>query len=285
MLPRRLFNRAFVTVFQQRIAFFVPFVADRRGKYAAATVLTGVTRLCRSFAVFLFVRFLSVPQRAERRFRVFIRQTEHGAPLRHSPLALYTGARLCRTRFGATAFFIFDGKPCRAQPWRFCGIVFPRCILPAVRLRMRHKKSSYKSFKTIRSLCVILTVSIEIYELLILCAAKGVIFTFRKFFLRFYILPLYPSLHCVFCPFFHCAFCKTPCRIARSLSFRVELCPARGSCVLSCLVAATTFLPDVFAVQRHIRADGVFRHNKYLLRYTYLFSRARLSLDNRGVLW
>ena len=219
MLPRRLFNRAFVTVFQQRIAFFVPFVADRRGKYAAATVLTGVTRLCRSFAVFLLVRFLSVPQRAERRFRVFIRQTAHGAPLRHSSLALYTGARLCRTRFGATAFFIFDGKPCRAQPWRFCGIVFPRCILPAVRLRMRHKKSSYKSFKTIRSLCVILTVSIEIYELLILCAAKGVIFTFRKFFLRFYILhalsvfclTLFSCFLLCFCRYAHCAFGKTPC--------------------------------------------------------------------------
>ena len=81
MLPRRLFNRAFVTVFQQRIAFFVPFVADRRSKYAVATVLTGVTRICRSFAVFLFVRFLSVPQRAERRFRVFIGQTaQEGVP-------------------------------------------------------------------------------------------------------------------------------------------------------------------------------------------------------------
>ena len=121
-------------------------------------------------------------------------------------LALYAGARLCRTRFGVTAFFIFDGKPCRAQPWRFGSIVFPRCILSAVRLCMRHKKSSYKSFKTIRSLCVILTVSIEIYELLILCAAKGVIFTFRKFFCvilfctfcLFFALRFFPVFYCVF---------------------------------------------------------------------------------------
>lgn len=211
MLPRRLFNKAFVTVFQQRIAFFVPFVADRRGKYAAATVLTGVTRLCRSFPSFARSVSLCAATCGKAFPRFYRANGAGGGAFRHLLLALYAGARLCRTRFGATAFFIFDGKPCRAQPWRFGSIVFQRCILSAVRLCMRHKKSSYKSFKTIRSLCVILTVSIEIYELLILCAAKGVIFTFRKFFLRFYILPLYPSLHCVFCPFFHCAFCKTPC--------------------------------------------------------------------------
>ena len=235
MLPRRLFNRAFVTVFQQRIAFFVPFVADRRGKYAAATVLTGVTRLCRSFAVFLFVRFLSAPQLAERRFSVFIRQTEHGAPLRHSPLALYTGTRLCRTRFGATAFFIFDGKPCRAQPWRFCGIVFPRCILPAVRLRMRHKKSSYKSFKTIRSLCVILTVSIEIYELLILCAAKGVIFTFRKFFCVFIFCLFIPLCIASFARFFIALFAKRRVELPAVCRFALNFVLPRRLCfVLPC---------------------------------------------------
>ncbi len=207
MLPRRLFNKAFVTVFRQRIAFFVPFVAYRRGKYAAATVLTGVTRLCRSFPSFCSFGFSLCRTAFGKAFPRFYRANgAGGGAFRHLLLALYAGARLCRTRFGATAFFIFDGKPCRAQPWRFCGIVFPRRILSAVRLCMRHKKSSYKSFKTIRSLCVILTVSIEIYELLILCAAKGVIFTFRKFFCvilfctfcLFFALRFFPVFYCVF---------------------------------------------------------------------------------------
>ena len=119
------------------------------------------------------------------------------------------------------------------------------------------------------------------------------VFRRNKYLLRYFILRVL-SVFCLtlfscfllcFCRYAHCAFGKTPCLIARSLSFRVELCNACGGCVLSCSVAATTFLPDVFAVQRHIRTDGVFRRNKYLLRYTYLLSRARLSLDNRGVLW
>lgn len=220
MLPRRLFNRAFVTVFQQRIVFFVPFVAYRRSKYAVATVLTGVTRLCRSFPSFCSFGFFLCRTAFGKAFpRFYPANGAGGGAFRHLLLALYAGARLCRTRFGATAFFIFDGKPCRAQPWRFGSIVFPRCILSAVRLCMRHKKSSYKSFKTIRSLCVILTVSIEIYELLILCAAKGVIFTFRKFFLRYFILHVL-SVFCLtlfscfllcFCRYAHCAFGKTPC--------------------------------------------------------------------------
>lgn len=83
----------------------------------------------------------------------------------------------------------------------FRGVFYPPCVFVC-----GIKKSSYKSFKTIRSLCVILTVSIEIYELLILCAAKGVIFTFRKFFCvilfctfcLFFALRFFPVFYCVF---------------------------------------------------------------------------------------
>lgn len=213
--------------------------------------------------------------------------------MRHLPLALCTGARLCRTRFGTTTFFIFDGKPCRAQPWRFCGIVFSRCILSSVRLRMRHKKSSYKSFKTIRSLCVILTVSIEIYELLILCAAKGVIFTFRKFFCvilfctfcLFFALRFFPVFYCVFVGMLIVLFVKRRVKLPAVCRFALSFALPAAAVFCRALLPQRLFLPDVFAVQRHIRADGVFRRNKYLLCYTYLHSRARLSLDNRGVLW
>lgn len=134
MLPRRLFNKAFVTVFQQRIAFFVPFVAYRRSKYAAATVLTGVTRLCRSFPSFCSFGFSLCRTAFGKAFPRFYRANgAGGGAFRHLLLALYTGARLCRTRFGATAFFIFDGKPCRAQPCVlaalfFRGVFYPPCV-------------------------------------------------------------------------------------------------------------------------------------------------------------
>ena len=134
MLPRRLFNKAFVTVFQQRIAFFVPFVADRRGKYAVATVLTGVTRLCRSFPSFCSFGFSLCRTAFGKAFpRFYPANGAGGGAFRHLLLALYAGARLCRTRFGATAFFIFDGKPCRAQPCVlaalfFRGVFYPPCV-------------------------------------------------------------------------------------------------------------------------------------------------------------
>lgn len=189
--------------------------------------------------------------------------------MRHLPLALCTGARLCRTRFGTTAFFIFDGKPCRAQPRRFCGIVFSRCILSSVRLRMRHKKSSYKSFKTIRSLCVILTVSIEIYELLILCAAKGVIFTFRKFFCVFIFCLFIPLCIASFARFFIALFAKRRVELPAVCPFALSFALPAAAVFCRALLPQRLFLPDVFAVQRHIRTDGVFRRNKYLLRYVF----------------
>ena len=166
-------------------------------------------------------------------------------------LALYAGARLCRTRFGATAFFIFDGKPCRAQPCRFGSIVFPRCILSAVRLRMRHKKSSYKSFKTIRSLCVILTVSIEIYELLILCAAKGVIFTFRKFFCvilfctfcLFFALRFFPVFYCVFVGMLIVLFAKRRVKLPAVCRFALSFAMPAAAVFCRALLPQRLFCP------------------------------------------